>query len=68
MAQTKAHVAATNRFNQKAYDNILLRVRKDSPLNGVAIRAYAKSRGESLNSFLLRAIMETIERDAHLSE
>ena len=68
MAQSKAHMAATNRFNQKAYDNIQLRVRKDSLLNGAAIRTHAEARGESLNSFLLRAVAETIERDNELAK
>lgn len=63
MAQTKAHIAATNRYNQKAYDRLLLKIRKDATINSDVIRAHAESRGESVNGFLLRAVTETIKRD-----
>ena len=63
MAQSKAHMDATNRFNKKAYDRIQMSVRKDADINGDVIRAHAESRGESVNSFLLRAVIETITRD-----
>ena len=63
MAQSKAHMEATGRYEKKAYDKILLRIRKDADLNADAIRAYAASRGESVNAFLLRAVAETMERD-----
>ena len=62
--QSEAHIAATGRYEKKAYDKILLRIRKDSPLNGDAIRAYAEKQGESVNAFILRAVAETIERGA----
>ena len=63
MAQTKAHMEATTRYNKKAYDNIQLRIRKDAELSGDMIRAHAESQGESLNGFLLRAVVETMQRD-----
>lgn len=63
MAQSKAHIEATNRYNQKAYDRILLKVRKDATINADFIRAHAESRGESVNGFLSRAVAETIKRD-----
>ena len=63
MAQTKAHIAATERYNKKAYDRILLKLRKDADINGEAIRAHAETKGESLNGFLLRAVTETMHRD-----
>ena len=63
MAQSKAHMEATGRYEKKAYDKILLRIRKDADLNADAIRAYAASKGESVNAFLLRAVAETMERD-----
>ena len=63
MAQSKAHMEATGRYEKKAYDKILLRIRKDAGLNADAIRAYAASKGESVNAFLLRAVAETMERD-----
>lgn len=63
MAQTEAHMAATNRFNKKAYDNLQLRVRKDADPCGDVIRAHAEAMGESVNAFLLRAVVETMQRD-----
>jgi len=63
MAQSKAHIEATGRYEKKAYDKILLRLRKDTDLNGDVIRTHAEARGESVNSFLLRAVAEAIERD-----
>lgn len=63
MAQSKAHIEATGRYEKKTYDNIRFRIRKDAELNGDTIRTHAEARGESINGFLLRAVTETIERD-----
>jgi len=63
MAQSKAHIAANNRYEKKAYDKISLRLRKDSDINGDIIRIHAETRGESVNSFLKRAVIETMQRD-----
>lgn len=63
MAQSKAHIDATGRYEKKVYDKILLRIRKDADINGDIIKTHAESRGESVNSFLLRAVAETIMRD-----
>ncbi len=63
MPVSEAKVKANARYDAKAYDKILLRMRKDSELNGDAIRTHAEARGESVNGFLLRAVAETITRD-----
>lgn len=63
MAMSKAHIAATNRYNAKTYDRILLKIRKDAEINSEFLREHVAARGESLNGFLLRAVKETIERD-----
>lgn len=63
MAQTKAHMEATGRYNKKAYDRIELKLRKDADINGDAIRAHVEAKGESLNGFLLRAVTEAMQRD-----
>ena len=63
MAASEAQKAADARWHKKAYDQIGFFLRKDSEINGEFVRAYAKSRGESVNGFFLRAIKETIERD-----
>ena len=65
MAQTKAHADASNRYNKKAYDRLHVSLRKDGSMNGAFIRAYAQSRGESTNAFIVRAIRETIQRDEY---
>lgn len=63
MAQSKAHIEATGRYEKKAYDKILLRMRKDASINGDVIRTHAEVMGESVNAFLLRAVEEAIKRD-----
>lgn len=63
MAKSDAQIRANAKWEKKAYDKILLRLRKDSELNGDALRQYAESRDESTNSFIIRAIKETMARD-----
>ncbi|WP_305117481.1 hypothetical protein [Acutalibacter muris] len=63
MAQTKAHMEATTRYNKKAYDRIELKLRKDAEINGDVLRTHAEAMGESVNAFLLRAAVETMQRD-----
>ena len=63
MALTEAKYKANNKYLKKAYENILIHIRRDSELNGDAIRAHAAAQGESLNGFIKRAIAEAVERD-----
>ena len=63
MAQSKAHIQATTRYESKAYSKITLRVRKDGEINLEAITAAATARGESLNQFILTAIRERMEKE-----
>ena len=51
---------ASRKYNEKAYDRIELKVTKGKKPE---LKAHAESKGESLNSFINRAIDETIERD-----
>ena len=60
---SEAKKAADARWNKKTYEQLKLSLRKDSKINGEFIKGYANARGESVNSFLLRAVTETIERD-----
>ena len=53
--------AVKDRYNAKAYDEIKVRVNKGKK---DAIKAHADGRGESVNSFIGRAIDETMERDS----
>lgn len=56
-----ARIRANNKYAAKAYDRINIAVpkgRKD------VIQEYAQQRGESINSFIGRAISEAMERDS----
>lgn len=57
----KTSAAVKNRYNDKAYDRINLTVRKGVK---TVIQEHAKSRGESTNEFINRAISETMKRDS----
>lgn len=63
MAQSKAHMEATERWRKKAMERIAFDVRRDAEINADRIRAHAAAMGESVNSFLKRAVAEAIERD-----
>lgn len=55
-----ARIRANNKYAAKAYDRINIAVpkgRKD------VIQEYAQQRGESINAFIGRAILEAMERD-----
>ena len=57
---SKARIAANNRYNNKAYDRINIAIKKGQK---EIIKSHAASMNESINSFVNRAIDETIERD-----
>lgn len=65
---TQAHIDANARYRKKTYERIPFDVRFDAELNGDAIRAHAEFMGESLNSFLKRAVTETVERDKQVKK
>lgn len=52
--------AVKDRYNAKAYDEMKVRVVEG---NKERIQAHAEAQGESLNAFISRAIIETIQRD-----
>ena len=62
MPASNARMKANNKFNKKAYDNIGLRIRKDSEINKAVISAHAEKNGESLNGYILRLIREDISK------
>ena len=64
MPVSEARRRANEKYNAKAYDQILLRVKKGKK---EVIQAHADSRGESMAAFITRAIQETMERDAQKS-
>ena len=63
--KAKASTVAKNKYNAKAYDRINLVVKKGRKAK---IQAHADQHGQSVNSFINRAIDEAIERDSNGSE
>lgn len=60
MATTKAQQKAVNKYMAANYDRINLTVPKGQKEE---IKAHAESKGESVNSFINRAIKQTMETD-----
>lgn len=60
MPASKAQQKAVSKYMKANYDEIKLRVPKGQK---ETIQEHAKKIGESVNSFVFRAIQETIERD-----
>lgn len=58
--KTKTTAQIKNDYAKKAYDDIRLQVKKGQK---EIIKAHAESRGESINGFINRAILEAMERD-----
>lgn len=62
MAQSKAHIKASNKYNAKAYDRIAFLVRKDGDITRDVIKDLADSAGESVNAYILEAIRRRMEQ------
>ena len=60
MAISEARKRANAKYNAKAYDRIEVKVKKGQK---DVITDHAKTKDESLNGFVTRAITETMERD-----
>lgn len=59
--QSEAHKRATKKYVKKAYDHILVRVRKDTFPNKSDIEYAALCSGESINGFIFNAIKRRCE-------
>ena len=59
MALSEARIRATKKYHDK-FERIQIRV---SPEEKESIEAYAEEIGESVNSFVRRAMAETMERE-----
>jgi predicted HicB family RNase H-like nuclease len=59
MTQTAAHIRAVNRYNKNKYDRININIPKGSRTE---LKAIAAAQSESLNTFIIKAIEERIER------
>lgn len=60
MATSKAQQKATAKYEAKAYDKTLVRLPKGRLEE---VRDHTAARGESVNGFINRAIVNQIERD-----
>jgi len=66
MSQTPSQLEASRKYHKEKLEEIKFRVPKGQKAR---ILDHAKSRGESTNAFIYRAINETIERETtHSSE
>ena len=62
---SKARIAANNRYNEKAYDRINIAVKKG---NKEALQIIADNMGESINVFANTAIEQRIKRECPSAE
>ena len=60
MATSDATKRATRKYDQEKIDRVFMRVPKGKK---ELLQLHAESQGETLNSFLNRAVEETMERD-----
>ena len=61
MPASEAHMRATEKFEAKSYDKILLRIRKDGDLTRADIQHAAEQEGKSINQFIMDAVKEKIK-------
>ena len=61
--KSEAKKRADSKWESKAYDKVLLRIRKDTEPTRETITAAAESVGMSLNAFIMEAVKEKIQRD-----
>ena len=63
MPASRAHIQATTRYESKAYDKITLRLRKDGDLTRETIARAADQAGESVNAYIMQAILDRMQID-----
>lgn len=59
MSKSKTSTAVKSRWNAKAYDQLIIRVKKG---NKETIKALAEQNGESLNGYISRLIEEDMNK------
>ena len=64
MSLSEARIRATKKYHDK-FERIQIRV---SPEEKESIEAYAEDIGESVNSFVRRAVAETMERERQMKD
>ena len=62
MPETEAQKRAHAKYQSKAYDKRLLRIRKDTEPTRETITKKAEASGMSLNAYIVEAIREKIDR------
>lgn len=67
MSVTKAQQAATKKFEDKNYDKVLLRLRKDT-LSKETVQTAAQNAGESLNAYITGAIKNRMEQEGIVTD
>ncbi len=60
IARSEAENRAIQKYEREKLDRVLLRIPKGEKVH---IQEHAKTRGESANAFIYRAVKETMERD-----
>ena len=60
MSQTEAQKRAERKWNSEKVDSLHIRIKKGMR---EVLQVHSQKQGESVNAFVTRAIMETIERD-----
>lgn len=60
---SKAQVQAQQRWEQKTYDKVLLRLRKDTEPTRDTIAAAASACGESVNEYIINSISDRLAKD-----
>jgi len=60
--KSDAQKKASGKWESKAYDKILLRIRKDTEPTRETITAAATAAGMSLNAYIMQAIQEKMDR------
>lgn len=63
MPASKAHIKATSKWESKALDKVLLRMRKDGAMTRERIQAAASAAGESVNGYILEAVRRRMESE-----
>ena len=61
--RSEAKKRADSKWESKAYDKVLLRIRKDTEPTRETITAAADKIGLSLNAYIMQAVKEKMERD-----
>lgn len=62
MTRTDARKRANDKYNKKAYEQIMLRFRKDREPTRESVARMAAELDMSINGFIIQAIQEKIER------